>query len=428
MGKLALTGGKPVLQPGWKKNWPIITEEDIEAVTGVLRRKNLGGGAGGPEALALEKEWAEYNGVEHSLALNTGTAALHCCISALGIGTGDEVIMPAYTFVASAMAVLHHNAIPVFADIRPDTFCIDTNKIEEKITSKTKAIMPVHVFGQPADMDEIMAIAKKYGLYVIEDACQAQGALYKGQKAGTIGDMSGFSLQTTKNLMCGEGGLLLTKNEELKKKASLTRIFGEYIENEATRDYNSFTVGWNYRMSDIMASLARTQLKRLNEINAVNITNSEYLSKKLKNIPGIIPPFLAPDRKNVFYKYAVTVNPEAMGIEATAPDVRLAFEKALIAEGIPAARWQKRPVPAQDIFQNLNAYEKGCPWSCPHARRGISYDLNEFPATSQVVDSVFMLDVVRAPNGTDLMDNVADAFEKIVENIGEALAYIKENR
>lgn len=424
MAKLALNGGPPVLQPGWKKNWPVITEEDIEAVLGVMRRGQLGGGAGGPEALALEDEWAAYTGAEYALATNSGTSALHCSVAALGLEPGDEVIMPSYTFVASAMAVLHHNAIPIFADIRPDTYSIDVDRIREKISPKTRAIMPVHVFGLPADMAEIGELASDRGLYVIEDACQAHGATYRVRKAGTLGDIAGFSLQTTKNLMCGEGGLITTSSPALRDRAALCRLFGEQVKAEANRAYNSLTIGWNYRIPDMSAALARTQLRRLDEYNALTVANAEFLTEKLKGIPGIVPPYIPDDRTSVYYAYVIRVDPEAMGISEPPAKVRLAFQIALAAEGVPAGRWQKMPVPAQEIFQQLHAYGKGCPWTCPRSRPGISYDLSDFPVSKAVVASIFHLDEVRAPNGPDLMRKIVTAVEKVAENIREALEHI----
>lgn len=427
MNRLALTGGSKVMEPGWQKNWPIITEDDIQGVVEVLRSGNLGGGAGGPQALALEREWAEYCGVEHALALTNGTAALHCCAAALDIGPGDEVILPAYTFVASAMAVLHHNAIPVFVDVRNDTFCMDYRGIEEKISPRTRAIMPVHVYGQPADMDEILAIARKHGLAVIEDACQAQGATYKGKRAGGLADIGAFSLQTTKNLMCGEGGLITTDSRQLKEKASLTRIFGEHFEKQEDRDYNSLTVGWNYRISDFSAVLCRTQLERLDKYNAINRENAQALSSRIAEISGLIPPYVPGDRESVYYAYGVKVDPQGLGRDVPSSTLRLAFELALTAEGIPASRWQKMPVPEQQVFQTKTAYGKGCPWCCPHASGSVSYDLGDYPMTQDVVDSVFKLDEIRAPNTLETVGKVADALEKVAENIDEALEYVRKS-
>jgi dTDP-4-amino-4,6-dideoxygalactose transaminase len=207
MSKLAVFGGDSVVPEGLVVHWPNVTQEDKAAVMAVLDRGILWG-EDSPETAALEKEWAEYVGTRFCLATNSGTAALHMAVAAAGIGPGDEVITSALTFLASASCVLHHNAIPVFADIDPDTFNVTAQTIAERITERTKAIIPVHLHGLPADMDEILALARKHGLTVIEDACQAHGATYKGRKVGGLADSAAFSLNTTKNLAGGEGGVI----------------------------------------------------------------------------------------------------------------------------------------------------------------------------------------------------------------------------
>ena len=197
-----------------------------------------------PEVSALQEEFANYIGTKYCIATNSGTAALHMGIAAAGIGPGDEVITSAFSFLASATCILHHNGIPVFVDIDPKTYNIDVNKIEEKITEKTKAIIPVHIHGLPCEIDEVLEIAKKYNLVVIEDACQSHGATYKGKKTGNFGEMATYSLNSTKNLPGGEGGLFVTNNEELRAKANMTRMFGEFVKEGEGRSYKAYTMGW----------------------------------------------------------------------------------------------------------------------------------------------------------------------------------------
>src|SRR5262245_10079921 len=210
--KLAVLGGHTVVPPESHRSWPDVRPEDREAVLAVLDRGILCG-ANAPEITALQREWAEYLGAEHCLALNSGTAALHCCLAAAGVREGDEVIVPAYTFGATAMAVVHQGAVPVFADIDPRTYNLDPAKAEEKITERTRAIVPVHLHGLPADMDEIHALAERHDLAVIEDAAQSHGATYNGRKTGTLAAYAAFSLNATKNLSGGEGGLFVTSEE-----------------------------------------------------------------------------------------------------------------------------------------------------------------------------------------------------------------------
>ena len=204
--KLAIDGGKPVVDVSAIKPWPVLDERDRRAVLRVFENGYLCG-SDAPEAMALEKEWGEYIGRKHCLTTSSGTAALHMALAALKIGPGDEVIVPAYTFLASASCVLHAGAVPVFVDIDRNTYNIDPEKIEEKITERTKAVIPVHLHGLACEMDRIMEVARKRNLFIIEDACQAHGAEYRGKKAGSFGDLAAFSLNSSKNHAGGEGGL-----------------------------------------------------------------------------------------------------------------------------------------------------------------------------------------------------------------------------
>ena len=227
MSRLAIHGGKITNAEGHVK-WPLITERDKEFVMKAVEEGILWG-VFAPQVKGLEKEWGEYVGTKHCLSCNSGTAGLHMAVAAAGIGPGDEVITPSLTFVASAMCALQANAIPVFVDVDPRTFCMDPKLIEAKITEKTKAIIPVDLHGITADMDEINAIAKKHHLVVIADACQSHGATYKGRKAGTLADMSVFSLNGLKNLPGADGGLFNTDSDEYNEKANQLRIFGERV-------------------------------------------------------------------------------------------------------------------------------------------------------------------------------------------------------
>ncbi|MGH3994023.1 MAG: DegT/DnrJ/EryC1/StrS family aminotransferase, partial [Pseudonocardiaceae bacterium] len=260
--QLALHGGLGVVDVSLHRGWPEITEEDRRAVLAVLDRGVLSGPTA-PEVSALERDFASYLGVEYCLALNSGTAALHCCCAAAGLGPGDEVIVPALTFIASAMAVCQQGATPVFCDIDPATYNIDPGLIEQRITERTKAIMAVHLHGLPCDMDPIQQIAERHGLLVIEDAAQAPGATYKNRKVGSLGHSAGFSLQQTKNLCGGDGGLFVTNDQHAYQTAARLRLFGEDADVPGTgaeRPYLSHGLGFNYRNHELSAALARSQL------------------------------------------------------------------------------------------------------------------------------------------------------------------------
>ena len=227
--KLAIHGGKRSVPNGIIKPWPEVTDADRDAIAEVIASERITEQQR-IQSEGLASEWAEYMGVRYCIPVNSGTAALHLCVAGVGIEPGDEVIIPAFTFWATAAAVLHHNAIPVFVDIDPVTYCIDPNAIEAKITERTRAIMPVHIHGMPADMDAILAIAKKHNLKVIEDVAQAHGARYKGKRCGAFGDAAGYSTQASKTLSSGcQGGLFTTDDEEIHKRAALLQYFGEIV-------------------------------------------------------------------------------------------------------------------------------------------------------------------------------------------------------
>jgi dTDP-4-amino-4,6-dideoxygalactose transaminase len=287
--KLAIADGQPVLRRSDYRNWPIITEDDRRLINEVLDSGIVAGGTA-PQVSALEQDWAAYVGSRHCLTTTSGTAALHMALAAVGAGPGDEVITSAFTFLASASCALHQNAIPVFVDIDPRTYNMDPGKLEAAITERTKVIIPVHIQGLPADLDPILKIARKHNLFVIEDACQAHGALYKGKKVGSIGDVGTFSLNNFKNLCGGEGGLFTTDNETYLKKGMLIRCFGDEVDEVSHRRlYNASILGYMYRNQELPAALARAQLMHLDERNEVRIANANYLASSSSMLPAGLP-------------------------------------------------------------------------------------------------------------------------------------------
>ena len=416
--KLAIEGGPRIVPDGLDKPWPIITQDDIDAVVKVLERGVLWGPME-EEMAGLQTEWAEYVGTKYCLAVNTGTAALHACIAGVGVEVGDEVIIPAFTFWATAQAVVAQNAIPIFVDIEPVNYNIDPKKIEEKISEKTKAIIPVHVHGIPCDMDEINAIAKKHDLKVIEDAAHAHGAVYRGKKAGNLGDMAMFSLNGSKNLSGGEGGLVTTNDPDFFEKARLTSMFGEKLVPKGNiRPYDAYTMGFNYRGTEMTNAFVRSQLKRLDEYNAKRQENADYLTEELGKIAGVVPPHTLPDRTHVYHIYRIKLDPAAIGYgDIELEDFRWAVQNALFAEGVPVKEWHSFPVPGQKIFQWKNAYGEGCPWECPHARQGIVYDSNDYPETQKMFAASFVLYNIYPSNGIELMKYYVEAFHKVFDNL-----------
>src|SRR3989344_4773171 len=225
MERLAIDGGRPVRDGPWKVGFPIGQEEKDEVIK-VLDDGWISRFRGGERVRQFERNFADYCGVSYGIATTSGTTALHTAISALGIGPGEEVIVPALTFVSTASIVLQQNAVPIFADIKRETFCMSPEDLERKITERTKAVIPVHLFGHPADMGKILEIAKRNNLYVIEDAAQAHGASINGKKVGSFGNFGCFSFFQTKNMTCGEGGMVLTDDNKLYREARLSREHG----------------------------------------------------------------------------------------------------------------------------------------------------------------------------------------------------------
>ncbi len=423
--KLAIDGGKPVLTRKDFRNWPIIGADERRLVNEVLDKGIVAGGTA-PQVKALEKEWAAYTGSKYCLTTCSGTAALHMALAAMGVGPGDEVITSAFTFLASASCAIHQNAIPVFVDIDPRTYCMDPAKLEAAITPRTKAIIPVHIQGCPADMDPILAIARKHKLAVIEDACQAHGALYKGKKVGTLGDIGTFSLNNFKNLCGGEGGLFITDNEACLEKGVLIRCFGDEVDEVSKRRvYNASILGYMYRNQELPAALTRAQLLHLDEHNRVRIENANALTRELAKIPGVIPPYCPPDCTHVYFMYNVRFDPKKAGVNAEPRRFRIAVEKALYAEGMLIGQWQTMPVPAQDLFQSKLGYGgTGFPWSVNEAK-GIryNYDPAQFPVAQQLCDSYTIVHGIHAPNGPEQVDKMAAAVRKVFSNLDAALKH-----
>jgi perosamine synthetase len=425
-GTLALHGGQRTVPEGLKKRWPDITPEDKDAVMAVLDRGILTG-VHGPEAMALEQDWAQFTGSRYALNFNSGTAALHSALFAAGVGPGDEVITSAFSFSGTFLPILQQNAIPIFVDIDTRTYNLDADQIEAKITDRTKVLMPVHIHGLPADMDAIQNLAEKYGLIVIEDACQAHGATYRGKMAGTMGDMGCFSLNATKNLSGGEGGFLITEEEVYAERAKLIRTFGERVGEvkEKIRPYFSHVVGWNYRTQELPAAFARSQLRRLPLYNAIAQRNGRYLSQELAGIAGLVPPYVPPERTTIYHKYRIRFDPEALDLPMPPVDFRDRLVAALEAEGVEATLWHVTPMTSFPIFQKLDeGYGHGCPWSCPYYGREIHYAPEDYPQAIRLLDTSLVINTEPYPifiQGLELMEYYVQAFRKVFDNLDELL-------
>jgi dTDP-4-amino-4,6-dideoxygalactose transaminase len=274
---------------------PIIGDDERAAVDRVLRSGML---AQGPEVAAFEEEFSKFVGGRHCVAMNSGTSALHLGFIAAGIKAGDEVIVPSFSFAATANSVVLAGGVPVFADIDPRTFNLDPDHAESLITKKTKAIMPVHLYGHIAAMDRFAEISKKYGVQIIEDAAQGHLASLNGKNSGEFGVVASFSFYPTKNMTAGEGGMVVTESAEIARMLKLLRNQGQEIR------YQNEVVGFNTRMTDIHAAIGRVQLAKLTGWTAQRQANAAYLDANLK---GVVTPFVAPNSTHSYHQYTIRI-------------------------------------------------------------------------------------------------------------------------
>lgn len=370
LAPLALDGGPKTVQKTFP--WPIYDETDVEAVAEVVRSGRWGNPDCSDAVEAFEKAFAAYCGTKYAVTCVNGSVSLRLALMACGVRPGDEVIVPPYTFIATASTVLEVNCVPVFVDIDPNTYNLDPNAIEEAITPRTKVIIPVHFAGLACDLDAIMAIAHRHKLRVIEDAAHAHGADYQGRKLGSIGDVGSFSFQSSKNLTSGEGGIVVTNDEALYRTMASLRNVGRL---EGHQWYDHFNPGCNYRITQMQAVLLTHQLKRLDEQTALRESNGLYLSELLEEIDGITPLSrgTAPVR-HAYHLYIFQYDASAFG---HLPKKR--FVELLAAEGVPCSAGYPHPLYKQPLFQNKNFMCYAIPESvdyttvdCPVAERACS--------------------------------------------------------
>jgi perosamine synthetase len=338
----------------------------------------------------FEKDFALYHGVKHAIGINTGTAALHIAIAALDIGPGDEVIVPPFTFIATASSILHNNAIPIFADIDNKTYTLDPKSVKEKITDKTKAIIPVHLAGIAANMNELKELANDHGIAIIEDACQSIGARCNHKLVGSIGDIGCFSFYPSKNITTGEGGMIITNNDDLAEQCRLIRHHGEpswYVYNR---------LGYNYRMTEIQGAIGGVQLTKIDDFIKIRNENARYLSEGIQDLEGIDPPFVPKYCDPAFNYWIGRIHPSIIHINKN--EFLNKFPKSKVL--------YPKPLYKTKLFQEKIAYPKGCPWSCPYYGRDISYTDLQLPVVEQVTNEIFALDIHPNISREDLDENI----------------------
>jgi perosamine synthetase len=390
--KLALLGGPKTIQTAFKHYNPIGTEE-VEAAKQVIESGVLSQflGAwhedfyGGPKVREFEHQCAEYFGVKHAVTVNSWTSGLIAAVGAIGIEPGDEVIVTPWTMSATATAILHWNAIPVFADIDPETFNLDPKSVEANITPYTKAIMVADIFGQSADMDALTAIAAKHGLKVISDTAQAPGALYKGKYAGTLADVGGYSLNYHKHIHTGEGGILVTDNDDIAERLQLIRNHAEaVVGNKGVTDICNM-LGHNFRLGEIECAIGIEQLKKLKRFVASRQRAAERLTQALNGLPGLRTPIVNADCTHVYYVYPMVLDVEQLGV----PRARLI--KALEVEGVSGLAAGYTNIHLLPVYQQKIAYgSKGFPWASDICQREVSYQKGICPVAERLHESTYL--------------------------------------
>lgn len=426
MSQLAIKGGKPLrtkLFPAYNT----IGEEEKLAVARVLDTGNLSQflGAwsadflGGPQVRAFEAKWSEFFEVPYAVSVNSNTSGLYTAMGAIGIEPGDEVIVSPYSMSASAVAPLMYGGIPVFADIHPDTFCMDPDSIEKKITPRTKAILVVHIFGHPADMDRIMEIAERHDLYVIEDTAQAPFGTWKGRKLGTIGDIGVFSLNYHKHIHTGEGGVIVSENKELAERCQLIRNHAENIVEHKGMETLPNMMGMNYRMTEIEASIGIAQLDKLQSLLDQRIENVRFLHEEFKKLKVLEVQKEPENSIHCYYQDPIKFNAKKAGCTRNAfvQAVKAELPSAILRENAPLiGAGYVRPLYLLPIFQNKNALA----FKSEKSPKDLSYERGLCPVVEEMhFERLFTHEFMRPGMSKEDMLDVVNAFEKVLTHANE---------
>lgn len=422
MTRLAIFGGTPVRSTPFPA-YVTIGDEEKRAVAEVLDSGELSGFLGtwspqfygGKKVQQLERDWERFFHVRHAVTVNSATSALYAAVGAAGVGPGDEVIVSPYTMTASASAAIVYGAIPVFADIDPETFCITPGSIEKLISPSTKAIIVVDLLGHPADMNEIMSIARDRGLVVIEDSAQAPGALYHGKHVGTLADIGVFSLNYHKTIHTGEGGVIVTDDDDFAERLQLIRNHGEVVVKGKGVENIDNMVGYNYRMTEIEAAIGVEQLAKLPRLLKARVEAAEFLTAHLGSIRGICTPVTKPGVTHGYYRYALRFDADHFGVS------RDQFVDALTAEGIPMNKGYTEPLYLEPMYQRRIAIGKhGFPFNYEGYKGTVSYDPGICPVAERMFYKELMCtDVCHANVSEADLRDVVTAFEKVIGNVGE---------
>lgn len=420
--KLAMFGGPKTIDSDFMK-YNSIGLEEAEAVskvvqTGVLSRF-LGcwdpDFLGGQKVREFETAWSSYFGTKHAMTVNSNTSGLIAALGAIGIEPGDEVIVSPWTMSASATAILHWNAIPVFADIDPFTFNLDPESIGKRISPLTRAIMVTDIFGQAADLNEIMTIARNHHLKVIEDAAQAPGALYKGKYVGTVADAGVFSLNYHKHIHTGEGGVCVTDDDSIAERIRLIRNHAEAVVADKPVDDLSNLLGFNFRMTEVEAAIGIEQLKKLKFLTDVRSASAGRLSEGLKGLRGLTLPTVRTHNTHVYYVYPLLLDPDTLGVP------RNRIVDALKAEGVPNLNSGYQLLHLLPLYQKRIAYgKKGFPWVPEIYKGSVSYEVGICPVAEKLHFSTFLeTEFCVSTYDNSEVDKTIEAFHKVWDNLDE---------
>ena len=418
--KLAIYGGVKTINKTFNPYNSIGSEEKDAAVkvieSGVLS-KFLGVWSpdffGGPMVQDFERQCQAFFNVKHAVVVNSWTSGLIAAVGAIGIEPGDEVIVSPWTMSASATAILHWNAIPVFADIDKQTFCLDPKSIESNITEFTKAIMVVDIFGYSANMKSIMILAEKYNLKVISDTAQAPGATYYGEYAGTLADIGGYSLNYHKHINTGEGGILVTNDDIYADKLRLIRNHAEVVvEAKGNNDLTNM-VGYNFRLGEIECAIGIEQIKKLPELVKKRQTVAELLTKGLTGLKGLQLPYVEDQCSHVYYSYPMVLDTKLLNVS------NQKIAEALIAEGIPGVGTKYQNIHLLPMYQEKIAFgSKGFPWSSEFCMRDVDYSKGICPVAESLQDESFLaFGISQFDLESSDIDLIIRAFHKVWSNL-----------